>query len=71
MNSIHILGLLLACNEPATEQNETIEDVSDIPVPSDSIEEDTAAEEVQDILVTTDYAFDDADSLLYLSLIHI
>ena len=65
MKSIYILGLLLACNEPTTEQSETIEDVTDIPTPSDTIDEDTGVEEVQDTPVTTEYGFDDNDSLLY------
>ena len=65
MKNIYLLSLLLACNEPATEQTETIEDVTDIPTPSDTIEDDTAVEDVPSEPVTTDYAFSDADSLLY------
>ena len=65
MKTAYLLSLLLACNEPATEQSEAIEDVTDIPTPSDTIEDDTGVEDVQDVSVTTDYAFDDADSLLY------
>ena len=65
MKTAYLLSLLLACNEPAAEQNETIEDVTDIPTPSDTIEDDTGAEDNSEEPVTTEYTFDDADSLLY------
>jgi len=65
MKNIYLFGLLLACNKPTAEQPGTTEDVTDIPTPSDTIEDDTGVEDAQDISVTTDYAFDDADSLLY------
>ena len=45
MKTAYLLSLLLACNEPTTEQNEIIEDVTDIPTPSDTIEDDTAVED--------------------------
>jgi len=68
MKNIYLLSLLLACNEPATEQTETIEDVTDIPTPSDTIEDDTGVEDSQDSQdesITVEYNFDDVDSLLY------
>jgi len=65
MKYTYLLGLLLACNDPATEQSETVEDVTDIPTPSDTIEDDTAVEDNSEDPVTTEYTFDDTDSLLY------
>ena len=65
MKTAYLLSLLLACNEPATEQNETLEDVTDIPTPSDTIEDDTGLEDSSEEPVTTEYTFGDADSLLY------
>jgi len=65
MKYTYLLGLLLACSDPTTEQNETIEDVTDIPTPSDTIEDDTAVEDNSEDPVTTEYTFDDTDSLLY------
>ena len=66
MKNIYILGLLLACNGPAIEQAQTLEDISDIPTPSESIEEDTGiVEDIPEDPVTINYTFDDLDSLLY------
>jgi len=65
MKTAYLLSLLLACNESTTEQTDAIEDVTDIPTPSDTIDEDTAEEDISEDPVTTEYTFDDVDSLLY------
>ena len=68
MKNIYILGLLLACNGPAIEQDQTLEDVSDIPIPSESIEEDTGiVEDIPEDPVTINYTFNDV-CLFYRSL---
>jgi len=70
-NPINFLFLsILACGEVATEQvssDEEINDVNDIPTPSDSVNDpiDTGIEEEPPEPVTLNYTFDDLDSLLY------
>ena len=52
---------LLACSE----KTDLIEEQDDIPVPSDSTGVDTDSDDTPEQYSTTDYAFDDNDSLLY------
>ena len=62
--------LMLSCNSSVTEDNNPdIDDVNDIPTPSDSVQDDTGEdyneEENVESAVTNNYSFDDEDSLLY------
>tara|TARA_Y100000593_G_C4248714_1_gene306017 strand:- start:292 stop:1026 length:735 start_codon:yes stop_codon:yes gene_type:complete len=68
MNNIYklgLIGILLSCKQPGVQQNENLNDIDDITIPSNSIEE-TADEDTSSEDITTDYAFDDNDSLLYI-----
>lgn len=60
-----VLGLLAACSGPASEDTQALEDINEIPTPSDSLEDDTGTGNIENVNVTTIYSFDDNDSLLY------